>query len=1139
VRCASCGEENPDRARFCLACGSALEAPPAGAGEERKVVSVLFVDLVGFTAASDDADPEDVRARLRPYHAMLKREIERFGGTVEKFIGDAVMAVFGAPVAHEDDAERAVRAALRITEAIPELNAELPGLDLAVRAAVNTGEAVVTLGARPAEGEGFVTGDVVNTASRLQGAAPVGSVVAGEITHRATRDAIDYEELEPVSVKGKREPVPLWRALAARSRYGVDVERPRTPFVGREDDLSVLRQTYVRTLRESSVQLITVVGEPGVGKTRLVAEFQAFVDDRPEIVFWRQGRCLPYGEGITFWALGEIVKAQAGVLESDPPEEAGLKLAEAVDLTAQEADREWLKSRLAPLVGSGGSSEGAVEREEAFTAWRAFLEGIAAFRPLILVVEDLHWADEAMRAFLAELVDWSSGVPMLVLCTARPELYERDPGWGGGKRNSSTLSLTPLTGDDTARLIAALLDQAVLPVETQELLLERAGGNPLYTEEFVRMLVDRGLLERRGGVWTVAAGHDIPVPESVQALIAARLDTLTPERKALLQDASVIGKVFWAGAVAAMSGREPEDVRAGLHELARKELVRPARRASVAGEVEYAFWHLLIRDVAYGQIPRAGRAAKHRAAAEWIERMAGDRVEDHAEHLAHHYLQALELAPTGGDEADLLRAQAARFLTAAGDRTKDLDAGKAMAYLQRALGLLERGSEEWASAAMRLAAVAWFVGELDLGIGLAEEARALFEARGDVGSRAEIDTLLGGLLWQRGETPRARELLNAAIADLERLPESAALGEAYVRAAGNEMMSGEFVASRALAERGLPLVRRFGLAEAENRALPFIGTARCVAGDLGGLETMDLAVAKGKELGLGLTGVALVNRGDWRWELEGPAAALGTYEEAAEFAGRRRVAAAERWARAQQTWVLYDLGRWGDLLAVAEEVVAGDPATTQLTSLVLPGRVQVLAWRGLLEQAAAEVPRMLERARAIKDPQVLMPALSAGVLVAGLAGDAERAVDLTGEMADASRDRLEWRPYYLADALRALRRVGRVEAGFPLIGPESLPGPRGEYVCRVNIALRDEADGDLDAGAHDHAWLAEAWGNFGNVVERVHALLGTARCLVGLGRTAEAGPPLLEARSEAARLGAAVLVEEADELLGGAAAVGS
>jgi class 3 adenylate cyclase len=730
--CPSCGRENPEGFRYCGFCTAPLEPEPTQEREERKVVSVLFCDLVGFTDRSDRADPEDVRATLRPYHARVRREIERFGGTVEKFIGDAVMAVFGAPVAHEDDAERAVRSALRILGAIDELN-EQEGLGLAVRAAVDTGEAVVTVGARPEEGEGIVAGDVVNTASRLQQSAPVGGIVVGELTRRATRDQIEYEELAPVAVKGKAAPVANWRVVGARGRYGVAVEQPvATQFIGREDELALLRQTYARTLRDSSVQLVTVTGEPGVGKSRLVAELRSFVDEQPEIVSWRQGRCLPYGEGITFWALGEIIKSQAGILESDRPEQAAEKLDASVGAVVDDlADREWLKSKLAPLVGLSGAEEmQTATQTELFTAWRRFLEAMAEARPLVLVFDDLHWADEPMLQFIEHLVDWSIDVPLLVVCTARPELYERAPGWGGGKRNSTTIGLSPLSGEETARLISALLAQAVLPADTQAALLERSGGNPLYAEEFARMLTDRGILDRRGRALHVGAEGEIPVPETVQALIAARLDTLSGERKSLLQDAAVLGKVFWAGALAAMGGVDELEVEQGLHELARKELVRPSRISSVASQAEFAFWHLIVRDVVYAQIPRAARAGKHRAAAEWIERISADRVPDHAELLVHHYGEAFELARTAGtaDDAARLEEPLRRFLVMAGDRAMGLDVPKAEAYYRRALELLPSGHRDHPKTLMKLAWSERFSGRrgVDETLQKMEEAAAAF-----------------------------------------------------------------------------------------------------------------------------------------------------------------------------------------------------------------------------------------------------------------------------------------------------------------------------------------------------------------------------------------------------------------------------
>jgi class 3 adenylate cyclase len=399
--CPSCGSESPKGFAFCGRCGAPLGS--LAPTEERKVVTVLFCDLAGFTARSDGADPEDVRARLRPYHVRLRRETERFGGMVDKFIGDGVMAVFGIP-SHEDDPERAVRCALAMAEAVQELNREQPDLDLAVRIGLTTGEAVVTLGgSRETEG---VVGDVVNTAARLEGVAPIGGVVVGEPTWAATSKLFDYEPLPHVRVKGKSEPLAIWRAVSARSRLGVGVGvdvKAATPFVDRDLELVLLQGIYGRATREASAQLVTIVGEPGVGKTRLIRELREFVDARPELVSWRQGRCLPYGEGVTFSALGEVVKAQAGILESDDAQAAAGKLADAVAVVAGEhSEREWLKARLAPLVGLATADEArAAEREEVFAAWRRFLELVAEAGPLVVVLEDLHWADEAFLALRA------------------------------------------------------------------------------------------------------------------------------------------------------------------------------------------------------------------------------------------------------------------------------------------------------------------------------------------------------------------------------------------------------------------------------------------------------------------------------------------------------------------------------------------------------------------------------------------------------------------------------------------------------------------------------------------------------------------------------------------------------------------
>jgi len=557
--CPVCVKELPGEFPFCPYCGAPLAESATPALEERKVVSVLFCDLVGFTAASERADPEDVRARLRPYHRRVRSEIERYGGTVEKFVGDAVMAVFGAPVAHEDDAERAVRAGLRVLEEIEDLNSAHPNLDLRVRIGINTGETLVDRGARPELGEGIVAGDVVNTAARLQSVAPVGGVAVGEVTYLQTRRVFDYERLESVQVKGKTDRLAIWRPLQARARLGTDPSRTHhTSFVGRRAELARLRASLERTLRDGQTRLVTLIGEPGIGKSRLLAEFR----NRSELfapVMWRQGRCLPYGDGIAFWALGEIVKAHAGIYESDTAQTATGKL-EAVLPEVEE--RPWLRARLLPLLGI--ESAQSASREESFTAWRRFLETIA-HDGAVVVVEDLHWADLALLDFISELTEQDRGVPLFVLCTARPELYDRVPAWSEHDERSETIPLAPLSQAETAELVSTLAGRPI-SAEAHRVILDRAEGNPLYAEEVVQLLVERDLLAE--------PLTDVPVPDSLQSLIAARLDTLPVNRKSLIQDAAVIGSVFWPSALAAIGARDTEDIELALRELERKKLIR-------------------------------------------------------------------------------------------------------------------------------------------------------------------------------------------------------------------------------------------------------------------------------------------------------------------------------------------------------------------------------------------------------------------------------------------------------------------------------------------------------------------------------------------------------------------------------------
>jgi class 3 adenylate cyclase/tetratricopeptide (TPR) repeat protein len=1122
--CPSCGKELPGEFPFCPFCAAPLtEQPAVSLQEERKIVTVLFCDLVGFTAASEAADPEDVRARIRPYHAHLRQEIERYGGTVEKFIGDAVMAVFGAPTAHEDDAERAVRAGLRILEAIEELSEADPTLALHVRIGIHTGEAVVALGARPEEGEGIVTGDVVNTASRLQGAAPVDGIACSEQTCGQTERVFDYEELEPVQVKGKTEPLALYRPLTARARFGSDVTRTHaTPLVGRELEKTLLVGTFERSAQQRACQLVTIVGEPGVGKSRLAAELFQHIDEHPDLVTWRQGRCLPYGEGIAFWALGEIVKAECGILESDSPDEAEAKLERA--LPADEQDLVWLKARLSPLVGA--PAEPAFQ-EESFTAWRRFLEALASQGPTVLVFEDLHWADGALLSFLEYLADWSQGVPLLILCTARPELQEQYPNWAAGLRNATTINLAPLTDDETARLLSSLLERAVLPAETQQALLERAGGNPLYAEEFVRLLADRDLLS--------GTLDDVQLPDSVQALIAARLDTLSPERKSLLQDASVIGKLFWGGAVAEMGNRDPREVELALHELARKELVRSARTSSMEGEAEYGFWHLLVRDVCYGQIPRAARAARHRAAAAWLERQTGERADDLADVLAYHYLSARELLGAASDQAQELEANAIRYLALAGERALGLDVERAEASLAKALALAPAGHPDRASLLERWAQAALQQVRLRETRAALEEALALYRQQDASVAAGRVLTALAAVLGRLADR-RQEETLAEALALLEAQPPGPELVAAYTELAGSRFIGGAFREAIAAAERALVLAAELGLAEPPH-ALGVRGAARASLGDRLGLEDQRRALALALAQGQGrVAAIAYNNLAYVSWQYDGPQVALEACREGIDFCERRGIAEVALTIAGMSTIFLAERGLAEQALAEAGPVAermqaAGDVAFSEPRSLQL----RLLAERGGHEHVPGE-DELVATARESGESQFCAVVFSAAAQLLLAHGHRQRSSELLAELAQLPGIYAE---EYYAAALPALVRTAlalrQPELAKLLVDGVEPRTPLVEHALSASGAELAEAAGDHAEAVALYAEAAERWREFGNVPERAYALLGQGRCLAALGKT-EVEEPLREARELFASMGYRPALAETEELLGRAEA---
>jgi class 3 adenylate cyclase/tetratricopeptide (TPR) repeat protein len=917
---------------------------------ERKVVSVLFCDLVGFTAQAETMDPEDVEAVLRPYHDHVRGELERHGGTVEKFIGDAVMALFGAPIAHEDDAERAVRAALAIRDWAVEQRIEL-------RIGITTGEALVRLDASPSSGEGMASGDVVNTAARLQAAAPTNGVLVDEPTLRSTERVIEFGNPRSLEAKGKATPIPVWDAVRARARVGVE-RVGGADLVGRTRELVLLRETLARVIRERQSQLITLVGVPGIGKSRLVYElFKTVEEGTYGLVFWRHGRSLPYGEGVTFWALGEIVKAQAGILESDSAETAVGKLREAITGHVEDsADAAWMERHLRPLAGLETEGTWTESRgEDAFVAWRRYLESIADFRPLVLVFEDLQWADDLLLDFIDHLVDRVTGVPLLVLATTRPELLTRHETWGGGKVNSSTILLSPLSDDETAELVRELLGHAAIDAELEATLRDHAGGNPMYAEEFSRLHVERP--------------GDAAMPESVQGMIAARLDTLPADEKRLLQDASVIGRVFWLGAL----GDNRQVLEERLHSIGRKEFITRVRRSSVAGEDEYVFRHALIRDVAYEQIPRAQRADKHVQAARWIESLG--RTGDHAEMLAHHYLDALNLRRASGTVDEELVGRVRAATQDAGDRALALHGSSAaIQYYRSALELLAADDPNRPDLLLRVGRAYVAAAQPD-GEGVLNVAAEAFEAANRPEGAAEAHLLLAVLWWDRGLRDRSYAHLDRARAIVGE-DTSEIRAAVLMRLARFKSLADEHEEAIRVGGEALRLAEQLDLADLRVHTLATIGSSRFQSGDVDGIVDMERSLEIAIAAGSDATANAYNNLsflyfllGDIRRDRE-------LLEEAARVAERFGDGRILRFSRLKMPMRAYYAGEWdralGECNRAIAEFEAGDPHYLEAETRNL--RAILRAAMEDIESAVVDAAMAVRAAQEAKDPQLLLPA---------------------------------------------------------------------------------------------------------------------------------------------------------------------
>jgi tetratricopeptide (TPR) repeat protein len=740
-------------------------------------------------------------------------------------------------------------------------------------------------------------------------------------------------------------------------------------------------------------------------------------------------------------------------------------------------------------------------------AWRRFLHLVAAQRPLILVIEDLHWARPALLEFLEELADQPGEVDLLLVGTARPELLELRPGWGAGRRNAATISLSPLSDEQTAKLIAVLLGQSILPVEVQSLLLERAGGNPLYAEEFVRLLTDRGLLTGRGHL---ARTPDLLLPDTIQALIAARLDTLEPEHKRLLQDAAVFGKVFWLGALATMGSVGEEEVRDGLAQLERKELIRPARRSAVQDESEYTFWHGFVRDVAYAQIPRTGRSRRHRAAAEWIQTLAGDRVADRAELIAYHFTQALVHARAAREPGlPELEESARQALVLAGDSTIGLDVARAEAYYGQALELSQPGTPGRSQVVAKAGRAAFQAGRVAEAADLYEEAIAGFAADGDLVGRGEALNRLSSVLWNQGEAGRSRDALGSAVELLERAPPGPELCSAYAQMAMDRVMSGHPQEALVWADKALALADQLGgLPEERLRALDSRGVARGDLGDLGGMDDLRAALTIGLEVGAGYdTAVVYNNLIEPLWLSEGPAAALAMCQEAIEFTERRGLGEGTAWIRSATLTPLLDLGRWDEAVDSADALIAWerDHGGQYMSEMAHQIKATVLLWRGGVDAARVLAREFLPRARAIDDLQLLVPALAVAAAVEQAAGDHTAARGLLQEVQRLVGDRGGGRWYlgqHVAELVRVCLALGDRATAEALAAQAHDGVARNRHGLLTARAALAEADGALDQAARRYDEAAARWADYGHQLERARALLGAGRCLVTLGQPA-------------------------------------
>jgi class 3 adenylate cyclase/tetratricopeptide (TPR) repeat protein len=1133
--CSNCGALLPAGAKFCAECGVATgategstagSAPLDAAAElsrepvaERRLVSVLFADLVGFTTASEVRDAEDTREHLTRYFELARERIERYGGTVEKFIGDAVMAVWGAPVAHEDDAERAVRAALDLVADVARLGtAEAP---IRARAAVMTGEAAVTVGA---EGQGMVAGDLVNTASRLQSLAEPGTVLVGDATQRAVSAAIAFAPLGDQELRGRTLPVAAWRALrVVAQRGGIGrAEGLEAPFVGRDDELALVKDLYHATTRENRARIVSVTGQAGIGKSRLAWEFLKYLDGLAETLYWHQGRSPAFGDGVSFWALGEMVRGRARILEDEPAPSTTEKLRAMLDEFVPDSEE---RSRLEPALRSLlGLDDVALERGELFVSWRTLFERVAERgSAAVLVFEDLQWADAGLVDFIEDLASRSRSHAILVITLARPEFLERRPTWGAGQRNFTSIHLEPLSNAAMVALLEGLVPG--LPEAARRTILARAEGVPLYAVETVRMLVADGSLERDGDRYRATRPLErLLVPDTLHALVAARLDALDVADRSLLQNASVLGQSFTVPALIAVTGQDEATLRAKLDALVEREWLVVDQDPKSPERGQYQFLQGVVREVAYSTLAKRDRRTRHLAAARYFESLEGGELPSV---LASHYLAAYE-STTSSAEAEPLAAQARLALRAAADRASSLASPEqALAFLREAMRITDDPSDR-AGLEYRAGKVAVDAGRYDEAIIVLEAAAAWNLSAGDASQAAKAITRIGTALVRQGRTREAVERLELGLreAGLDGHEEgfallTAELARAYMLDWRGDELTIE-TADRAIAAAE-PLDLVGVVAEALiskgtiiTRTRPREGTA-ILMGALALAETHDLVNAQLRAI----NNVSVFLAGD------DPALFQDLARRGLDLA-RRRLGSVD------------SQGLFGAAVAVtAFESGRPDEAQRILTELDVEelgptSRIQIgwslvylLAFLGRHDEAERQHARNQATLASISNPEYLASELSVRAEVALLEGAFEDAVTLAQRYGETGVDVHE-AGLLAGQAAALLRDVGRARSALSTVDAAPRPG-------RVNVARRMKLAASVAAlegrTSEAMALYRDALGRLRDLGLQLREASGQLEQASTMPETPEGRAAGLAARETYLRLGATPLVAQCDAAL--------